>query len=81
MLYGRPFFMRIAKPWLRAANQTWYVCINGKQHKLGKNKDAAHRKWKAITREGVDARDYSVREVLQAYWKWAKKNLAPSDGS
>lgn len=70
--------MRIAKPWFRQANQTWYVCINGKQHKLGRNEKAAHTKCKAMLRQGVDARDYTVREVLQAYWKWAKKNLAPS---
>ncbi|HEX6961791.1 MAG TPA: hypothetical protein VF175_07995, partial [Lacipirellula sp.] len=66
------------KPWFRQANQTWYVCIGGKQIKLGKNKDAAHRKFKAMTREGVEPGDYTVRQVLQAYWKWAKKNLAAS---
>ena len=42
--------MRVPKPWFRKQNQTWYVCINGKQHKLGKNEKAALTKCKALLR-------------------------------
>jgi len=69
--------MRNAKPWFRAANQTWYVCVDGKQIKLGKNEKAAHEKFQAMMRNGASV-EFTVRQILQAYWKWAKKNLAPS---
>lgn len=69
--------MRVPKPWFRAANKTWYVCIDGKQHNLGKNEKAADKKFQALMRRG-EAVDYTVRQILQAYWKWAEKNLAES---
>ncbi|WP_428306482.1 tyrosine-type recombinase/integrase [Lacipirellula sp.] len=69
--------MRTPKPWFRSANQTWYVCLDGKQHNLGKNEKKAHDKFKALMNRGITG-DHTVRQVLQAYWKWAKKNLAES---
>ena len=69
--------MRTPKPWFRSANATWYVCIDGKQHNLGKNEAKARDKCRELLNVGIKG-DHTVRQVLQAYWKWAKKNLAES---
>jgi hypothetical protein len=69
--------MRVAKPWLRKSTGTWHVTLDGKQNYLGKDEAKAHAKFKQITQSGVVA-DCTVRQVIQAYWKWAKANLAES---
>lgn len=61
--------MRIAKPWFRAQDQTWYVWHNGKQVKLGKNEDRAKAKHRAMLRRGQPLADQTVRQVIAAYWK------------
>jgi hypothetical protein len=67
--------MRNPKPWFRAVNQAWYVCIDSEQINLGKNEKAAHGKFQALMCNGAVV-EYTVRHVLPAYCKWAKKNLA-----
>lgn len=69
--------MRIPKPWLRSSNQTYYVCINGRQRSLGKDKKQAYAKYAELMHLG-DPGQATVRQVLDAYWNWAKKNLADS---
>jgi len=68
--------MRIPKPWLRKQNQTWYVQINGKQHRLGKDRAEAFAKYHQMMHLGVPTGDHTVRQVLDAYWQWAQSNLA-----
>jgi integrase len=34
---------KVPKPWYRSSKEAWYVCINGKQHRLGKDRDEAFR--------------------------------------
>jgi hypothetical protein len=33
------------EPWYRESKRAWFVCINGKQHRLGKHKEEAHRRF------------------------------------
>lgn len=69
--------MRTPSPWLRKATATWHTCIDGKQIYLGKTEAEAHARFRKITNTGVTA-DFTVRQVIDAYWKWAKQNLAKS---
>jgi integrase len=69
--------MRVPKPWLRASTGTWYVQIDGKQVNLGKDESKAHAKLRAMLDSGAHG-DYTVRQVVTAYWDWMKKNLAES---
>src|SRR5262249_52771371 len=36
---------RIPRPWYRKSKDAWFVCIDGKQVNLGKDKDEAFRKF------------------------------------
>lgn len=69
--------MRTARPWKREATGTWHVWLNGKQRFLGRDEKAAHEKFRRLTQAGTTG-EYTVRQVFQAYWKWAKANLAES---
>lgn len=69
--------MRPSRPWLRKSTGTWHVWLDGKQRYLGKDKDRAFEKFRRLTQAGVPG-DFTVRQVVQAYWKWAKQNHADS---
>jgi hypothetical protein len=69
--------MRVAKPWFRKSTKTWHVTLDGKLVYLGKDEAKALEKFKRITQTGI-AVDCTVRQVIVAYWKWAKSNLAES---
>jgi integrase len=69
--------MRNSRPWQRKSTGTWFVWFNGKQRNLGKDKDKAYEKFRRMTQSGATG-DYTVRQVIQAYWKWAKATHAPS---
>jgi integrase/recombinase XerD len=68
--------MRTPTPWLRKQNQTWYVQLEGRQINLGKNKKEAFAEYLKLMHLGVPKSDQTVRQVLDAYWNWAKSNLA-----
>lgn len=70
--------MRIAKPWFRAANQTWYVWHNGKQVNLGKDERKAKKAFQKLINRGRPGEGQTVRQVVAAYWTWATRNLAQS---
>ena len=36
---------KVPQPWFRERKQAWYVCINGRQHALGKDRDEAFRRY------------------------------------
>jgi len=38
------------KPWLRGANRTWYLTVNGKAMPLGKDKRQAFARWHELER-------------------------------
>ena len=68
--------MRTPTPWLRKQNQTWYVQLEGRQINLGRNKKEAFAEYLKLMHLGVPKSDQTVRQVLDAYWNWAKSNLA-----
>ncbi len=45
--------MRTPKPWFRKQNQTWYIQIDGKQHRLGKDRAEAFAKFHQLMHIGV----------------------------
>lgn len=63
------------KMWFREQTQSYYVKIDGKQHNLGKDKQAAKEQCKRLL-EGFG--DQTVRRILDLYWNWLKKNRRPS---
>jgi hypothetical protein len=67
--------MRNPQPWKRESTDTWHVWFNGKQRYLGKDEDKAREKFRRMTQSGATG-DFTVRQVIQAYWKWAKTNHA-----
>jgi hypothetical protein len=69
--------MRNARPWKRESTNTWHVWIDGKQVYLGKDEKKAHEKYRQRLGCEVPA-DFIARQVLQAYGKWCKANLADS---
>src|SRR5262245_52485819 len=36
---------KVPQPWFRESKGGWYVCINGKQHALGKDRERAFRRF------------------------------------
>jgi integrase len=68
--------MRTPTPWFRKQNQTWYVQVDGRQINLGKNKKDAFAEYLRLMHLGVPKGDQTVRQILDAYWNWAKSNLA-----
>lgn len=73
--------MRIPQPWFRQQNKTWYVQLNGRQINLGKDEAKAYQEYHRLMANGVPDRDWTVRQVLDAYWNWAKDNLAETTAS
>lgn len=71
--------MRIAKPWFRASNKTWYVQINKQQINLGKTKKAAFDKYDSLMRDRADGRTVNrctIHEIIRAYGQWYQANRA-----
>jgi len=68
--------MRTPTPRFRKQNQTWYVQIEGRHIRLGKNKKEAFAEYLRLMHLGVPKGDHTVRQILDAYWNWAKSNLA-----
>src|SRR5690606_5308614 len=46
------------------------------QHPLGRDREAAFEEYHRLMANGVPDRNWTVRQVLDAYWNWAKSNLA-----
>jgi hypothetical protein len=69
--------MRHSSPWQRKSTGVWHVWFNGKQRNLGHDEDKAREKFRRMTQSGATG-DFTVREVVQRYWKWAKANRAPT---
>lgn len=68
--------MRKPKLWFRKQTKSWYVKIDGEQINLGKDKQAAKEQYQRLI-NGI-AGKHTVREILDLYWRWLKKNRRPS---
>ncbi len=66
------------QPWLRKSTGTWHVWVNNKQVYLGRDKKEAHAKFHRLMDRGKLPSSYTVRQIIVAYWDWAKDHLAPS---
>jgi integrase len=74
---------RKARPWFRQFDGWWYVCMQGKQHRLAqgrKNKAAAFQRWhelefEAAANPSVDSPDQTVASVIDAYLVHARHDL------
>ncbi len=66
--------MRHPKPFFRKFTQSWYVTINGRQHPLGKDEDAAWQKYHELMagRDKLRGPDLTVSTVCEAYLSWLK---------
>jgi integrase len=69
--------MRSSQPWYRKSKRCWYVWFNGRQRSLGGDKKQAYEEWSRLTQSGVTT-DYTVQQIIQAYWAWAQQQLAES---
>jgi integrase len=73
---------RPAKPWFRKDSQAWFICINGKQINLGKDKKEAHRRFHEImaTNAPPKKEELSVHlavELIELFLQWTEKHRAP----
>ncbi|HEY2828017.1 MAG TPA: hypothetical protein VGJ04_10485, partial [Pirellulales bacterium] len=69
--------MRMPKPFFRKQTQTWYVEIDGKQHNLGPDKDAALKQYgNLIAGRETITDDTPVYTVLLAFLEWDKEHRA-----
>lgn len=69
--------MHIPKMWFRKQTNSYYVKIDGQQVNLGKEKAKAHKQYLKLLDTG-NPEQYTVRDILDARWKWLKKNRRPS---
>ena len=75
------FFMRAPEPWFRKQNKTWYVEIARRQINLGKDKRLATDKFRKLMADyqpAAASSRHTVRQVVEAYWEWLKRNRAES---
>jgi integrase len=56
---------KIPQPWFREGKGAWYVCIDGKQHSLGKDRDEAYRRYHLLM-AGVDRREAKAKPEPKA---------------
>jgi integrase len=73
---------RPAKPWFRKDSQAWFICINGKQMNLGKEKEEAHRRFHEImaTNAPPKKEELSVHlavELIELFLQWTEAHRAP----
>jgi integrase len=68
------------KPWFRPSRNIWYVEIDGKQHNLGSDKDAAFRKYHtlmAAPKPAPPPPSDAVAAVCDRFLDWVQKHQAP----
>lgn len=70
---------KFPKPWFRPGRNVWYVTLDGRQHNLGSDKDAAFERYHQLMGMEPEQRliGTSVAEVLDAYLDWCKLHQAP----
>ena len=68
------------KPWFRKKRKTWYVCINGVQYNLGRDKKAAFQEYGRLMQQPVDQKQISGQSlvyVIDKFLEWVQVNRAP----
>jgi len=67
------------RPWYRKSRKCWFVCLHGKQHNLGPDKDEAHRKFhELLASQPKTASDGSVASLLDAFITDCNNTKAPN---
>src|SRR5262245_61734099 len=76
MDFGRCGMARRAKPWWWSRLNTWCVTIDGIQHKLGPEKEAAERKFHELMAKRAEERvpSESVTAVCDLFLEWTQKH-------
>ena len=71
---------RPSKPFFRKQTKSWYCSISGRQISLGKDRDAAHKKFHALMADQslLSAEITTLYELSQAYLDWCEKNRKKS---
>jgi integrase len=72
--------MHFPKPWFRPSRKTWYVEIDGKQHNLGADRDAAFRKYHELMTAPPSSPpplpSSSVAAIFDRFLDWVEKHQA-----
>lgn len=63
---------RPRKPWYWKARKQWYVEINGKQQRLGPDKEEAHRKFHELMAKKPTLSNDSVAVILDKFLVWTQ---------
>ena len=71
---------RPSKPFFRKQTKSWYCSINGRQISLGKDRDAAHKKFHALMADQslLSAEITTLYELSQTYLDWCEMNRKKS---
>jgi integrase len=67
------------KPWFRKERQAWFVCINGQQLNLGRDKKQAHDTYHQLIRQPAERKvsPHSLPAIVDAFLEWVHTNRAP----
>jgi hypothetical protein len=70
---------RRPKPWYRAAGQAWFVTINGVQHNLGPDKEAAYDLFYQLMRQPTQKRvsSHSLVAIIDEFLDWVQRHRSP----
>lgn len=70
---------RRPKPWYRAARQAWFVMIDGVQHNLGPDKEAAYDLFYQLMRQPTQKRvsPRSLVAIIDEFLDWVQRRRAP----
>ena len=69
---------KFPKPWYRPTRGLWYVTLNGVQHNLGPDKDAAFAQYRQLLGQPgqVVASRHTVASIVDAFLDWSQKHQA-----
>ena len=69
---------KFPKPWYRPSRGLWYVTLNGVQHNLGPDKDAAFAQYRQLLGQpGQTAVSrHAVASIIDAFLDWSQKHQA-----
>jgi integrase len=65
------------KPFFREGRGLWYAQIHGKQHNLGRDKNAAFRKYHDLMRAPAPVASKMVLGIIEGFLDWCHKHRAP----
>lgn len=70
---------KFPKPWFRSTRGLWYVTLDGTQHNLGPDRDAAFEAYKKLLAEPKkrDIPSDAVVSLIDEYLEWCRKHRRP----